>query len=39
MLEDGSLLYFDDNHLSVAGARRIARRLVELGAGEAEVGR
>lgn len=39
VLEDGTLLYFDDNHLSVAGARRLARRLVEFGAGEAEGGR
>ncbi len=35
VLEDDSLLYFDDNHLSVAGAQRLARRLVELGAGDA----
>jgi hypothetical protein len=39
VLEDGTLLYFDDNHLSVAGARWLARRLVEFGAGEAEGGR
>jgi hypothetical protein len=39
VLEDGSLLYFDDNHLSVDGARRLARRLVELGADDAGGGR
>lgn len=27
--QDGVTLYFDDNHLSVAGARRLAARIVE----------
>lgn len=36
VLEGGTLLYFDDNHLSAAGARRLARRVADLGAGDRE---